>query len=108
MKARLKTLFGLTTAVALFWRLMSERRVPLWIKVLPFLAVGYVLLQRDIAPDIVTIIGRLDDLIVTAALLYMFMRLGAAALAVIDERPASSGSKGGPVIEGSSRDVGPE
>ena len=108
MKARLKTIFGLTTAFALFWRLMSERRVPLWIKALPFLAVGYVLLPRDIAPDIVTIIGRLDDLIVTAALLYLFMRLGAAALSVIDEQAAGGGAKGGPVIDGSSRDVGPE
>lgn len=107
MKARLKTVFGLTTSCALFWRLMSERRVPLWIKALPFLAVGYVLLPRDIAPDIVTIIGRLDDLLVTAALLYLFMRLGAAALAVIDERSEGEG-KGGPVIEGSSRDIGPE
>ena len=108
MKARLKNLFGLTAAFALFGRILWERRVPLWIKALLFLAAVYVRLPRDIVPDIVAIIGRLDDLIVAAALLYLFMRLGAAALAVIDESVAARGGKDGPVIEGSSRDVEPE
>jgi uncharacterized membrane protein YkvA (DUF1232 family) len=86
---------------------MTNRRVPLWVKALPLLAIGYTLLPRDLAPDIVTIIGRLDDLIVTLALLYLFLRFGSAALAILDARRGGSPGKAGREVEGRYRIIGP-
>ncbi len=43
-------------------RLLRDRRVPLWSKAIPVAAFAYVLLPFDFIPDIILIIGQLDDL----------------------------------------------
>jgi len=60
---------------ALFWRLLRDRRVPLPAKlVLPGVGL-YLLLPVDIIPDFVPVIGYLDDLLVLALGLWLFVRL---------------------------------
>ena len=46
----------------LAWYLVRSPEVPLYLKVLPALAVLYVLLPTDFIPDVFPIIGQLDDI----------------------------------------------
>ena len=46
----------------LAWYLVRSPDVPLYLKVLPALAVIYVLLPTDLIPDVFPVIGQLDDI----------------------------------------------
>ncbi len=47
----------------LAWRLLRDRRVPPFVKLLaPGLALVYLLLPVDVAPDLFPLLGQLDDL----------------------------------------------
>ncbi|HEY65026.1 MAG TPA: DUF1232 domain-containing protein [Caldilineae bacterium] len=47
----------------LAWRLLGDPRVPLLVKILiPGLALFYTLLPIDVAPDLIPLLGQLDDL----------------------------------------------
>ncbi|MEK7311550.1 MAG: YkvA family protein [Chloroflexota bacterium] len=46
----------------LVWLLMRDPRVPLWLKVVPVSALAYVILPFDISPDVIPILGQLDDI----------------------------------------------
>ena len=48
--------------IRLAWYLVRSPEVPLYLKVLPALAVIYVLIPTDLIPDIFPVIGQLDDL----------------------------------------------
>jgi uncharacterized membrane protein YkvA (DUF1232 family) len=43
-------------------RLMMERRVPLYLKLLPLAAVAYLIWPLDFLPDLMPFLGQLDDL----------------------------------------------
>lgn len=45
----------------LSWRLLRDPLVPLWVKLVPLGAIAYVLLPIDIIPDVLPIVGQLDD-----------------------------------------------
>lgn len=62
---------GVILQIRLTWRLIQDKRVPLWMKAIPFLAVAYVVSPIDIIPDWLIGIGQLDDI----ALLIGSMRL---------------------------------
>ncbi|MGD2077125.1 MAG: YkvA family protein [Chloroflexota bacterium] len=46
----------------LAWYLIRSPEVPLYLKLLPVLAVVYVLLPTDFIPDVFPVIGQLDDI----------------------------------------------
>ena len=46
----------------LAWYLIRSPEVPLYLKVLPALAIVYVLLPTDFIPDVFPVIGQLDDI----------------------------------------------
>ena len=48
--------------VRLVWYLLRSPDVPLYLKVLPALAVVYVLIPTDLIPDIIPVVGQLDDI----------------------------------------------
>ncbi|HUS94739.1 MAG TPA: DUF1232 domain-containing protein [Patescibacteria group bacterium] len=48
--------------IRLAWYLVKSPDVPLYLKVLPALAVIYVLIPTDLIPDVFPVIGQLDDL----------------------------------------------
>ena len=48
--------------VRLAWILLRSPDVPIYLKVLPALAVIYVLIPTDLIPDVFPVIGQLDDL----------------------------------------------
>jgi len=53
--------------------LMFHRAVPLRLKVLPVLALAYVLMPRDLVPDFFFIAGFVDDVLVVYLLLALFI-----------------------------------
>jgi uncharacterized membrane protein YkvA (DUF1232 family) len=61
--------------VRLAWRLFWDRRVPLWTKLIPPVALGYVLFPVDIIPDVALGLGQLDDLAVLLIGVKLFIEL---------------------------------
>lgn len=59
----------------LFIRLMADRRVPLWVKLVPIAALIYIISPIDLRPDFIPILGQLDDLLITILLLVLFVAL---------------------------------
>ena len=55
-------LFQLTSLFRLYWRLLGDRRVRLWPKAVMVGVVAYVALPFDLLPDLMPVVGQLDDL----------------------------------------------
>jgi uncharacterized membrane protein YkvA (DUF1232 family) len=56
-------------------RLLREPRVPMLVKVIPILALLYVIWPLDIVPDLFPVIGQLDDMGVALLALEMFTKM---------------------------------
>lgn len=61
--------------VRLAWRLFWDQRVPMWTKLIPPIALGYVLFPIDIIPDVAVGLGQLDDVAVLLLGLKLFIEL---------------------------------
>jgi uncharacterized membrane protein YkvA (DUF1232 family) len=57
----------------LIWSLIADERVPIGRKALLGGALGYVALGRDIVPDRVPLLGQLDDLVMVALAIDLFV-----------------------------------
>ena len=57
----------------LVWRLLLDRRVSVFTKIIPLLALIYLISPYDLVGDRIPILGQFDDLIVVAALLFLFI-----------------------------------
>ena len=101
----------------LAWRLFWDKRVPLWIKLIPPVALAYVLFPVDIIPDVALGLGQLDDVAVLLLGTKLFIEL--APPDVVREHLRALGAhikewrvaeEGEPpvVIEGEYRLEGPE
>lgn len=55
-------LFQLPGLLRLYWRLLGDRRVPLWPKAVLVGALAYVVSPFDLLPDLLPVVGQLDDL----------------------------------------------
>ena len=53
---------GVLRDLGMAWRWMWDRRIPMWAKSIPLLAVGYVIWPFDILADPILGLGQLDDL----------------------------------------------
>jgi uncharacterized membrane protein YkvA (DUF1232 family) len=84
-----------------------DRRVPMRLKALPALALAYIVSPVDILPDLVPLLGQLDDIVVATALLALFAALAPAALAKRQppRDPGRSDRDDGKIIEGNFRYV---
>ena len=65
----------LFSELRLAWRLMREPRVPFYAKAVPALAVLYVLSPLDFIPDVLPVVGQLDDLGILILAVKLFLRL---------------------------------
>lgn len=45
----------------LLFKLFFDRRVPIWVKVIPIFTFGYVISPIDFFPDLILILGQVDD-----------------------------------------------
>ena len=57
----------------LVWRLLRDRRVPVFTKIIPLLALIYLVSPIDFIGDHIPILGQFDDIIVVGLLLLLFI-----------------------------------
>ena len=106
-------LMNMTGIPRLMFRLMLDRRVPLSTKLIPVVALIYLVSPFDIVHDMIPVLGRIDDLL--AIVLGVLVFLVAAPHDVVVEhirgRPPDDEGRGGPpgsdgsVIDGKYRYV---
>jgi uncharacterized membrane protein YkvA (DUF1232 family) len=104
MAVRLSSWFVRPSAMAalfaelrLAWRLMKEPRVPRFVKVVPALALGYVLFPLDVIPDILPVLGQVDDLGVLLLSMKLFLRLCPPAATAFHTEAIASGRRYAPM-----------
>lgn len=60
----------------LVWRLLTDNRISTWLKaIIPVLVVAYLLLPWDLVPDVIPVLGQLDDLAVLLLGMQLFIEL---------------------------------
>lgn len=68
-------LVGTIRQAQLWWRLLRDGRVPPWTKLVPLLALLYILFPLDLVADPILGLGQLDDLAVLFIGMEVFVRL---------------------------------
>ncbi len=71
----LLSVFHLVQSLRLILRLLFDRRVPFYLKLLPAAAVTYLVSPIDLVPDIILLLGRLDDILVILLASVLFLSL---------------------------------
>lgn len=69
----LPILYIVVPFLKLVWRLLRDRRVPLFTKIIPVIAFLYLAWPTDVIKDFIPILGHLDDLIIVSLLLLLFI-----------------------------------
>jgi len=62
----------------LAWALFTDSRVPVMTKLIPLIAIAYVISPIDLVPDLVPVLGQLDDLGILMTALTMFNNMAPA------------------------------
>lgn len=84
----------------LVWRLLKDRRVPIWMKAIPVLSLAYLLVPTDFVPDILLGLGQLDDMAVLALGIKLFTELVPASVVQEHREELVAREYGWTVIEG--------
>ena len=71
----LQVITHLPDFIRLYWRLFRDRRVPVLAKALLVVTLAYVVWPLDIIPDVLPIVGEVDDIGVVLSGLWLFIRL---------------------------------
>ena len=71
----LRFLRHLPQFVRLYWRLLRDPRVSIWPKALLVAGVLYVVSPVDLIPDVLPVIGEVDDLVVLIVVCRLFVYL---------------------------------
>lgn len=64
--------------IKLVYYLLRDKKVPLYLKVLPFAGLLYVLFPIDFIPDVLPVLGQLDDLTILIIGLKVFIEMAPA------------------------------
>ena len=64
--------------VRLAIKLMADPRVPTYLKVIPVLSLAYIIMPLDIIPDMIPVLGQLDDVGVVILGIESFIKLSPA------------------------------
>ena len=89
--ARPGFLRALLSEARLAARLIREPRVPSLIKALPLLPVLYLIAPLDFLPDVLPVLGQLDDLGVALATLQVFLKLCPSSVKAFHEEAIAQG-----------------
>ncbi len=81
--------------VQLWWRLMRDSRVPLWTKLIPLLALAYIVFPFDLIPDPLLGLGQLDDLAILILGMELFVSLSPADVVAELRRQVQQGKRAG-------------
>ena len=109
-------LLGLTRILRLIVRLMLDRRVPLRLKLIIPAVLLYFVWPFDVLPDVIPLLGHLDDILVVVTTLAVFL-VTAGRHVLLDQarRHGGDGQRGGGsrpsgenVIEGRYRHIADE
>jgi uncharacterized membrane protein YkvA (DUF1232 family) len=87
----------LVSHVRLTIRLLREPRVPLFFKALPVVAAAYVISPLDFVPDVLPILGQIDDLGVMLVALETFIRLCPMGAVAFHRAAVEQGRRYGPM-----------
>lgn len=75
-KSRVGLLSEIVRSLKLVWQLLRDPRVPLLNKlIIPGLILAYFLWPADLAPDVFPVLGQVDDLVLLALALKLFVDL---------------------------------
>jgi uncharacterized membrane protein YkvA (DUF1232 family) len=94
---RPSVLGALFTELRLAWRLMKEPRVSVLVKVVPALALVYVLSPLDFIPDVMPFLGQVDDIGILVLALKGFLKLCPHAAHTHHAAAISSGRRYAPM-----------
>jgi uncharacterized membrane protein YkvA (DUF1232 family) len=75
VQQKASTLAQILANVRLVYRLLKSNKVALWVKVVPILALIYVISPVDFIPDPILGLGQLDDLTVLLLGMWTFLQL---------------------------------
>jgi uncharacterized membrane protein YkvA (DUF1232 family) len=91
--------------IQLTWRLLFDKRVPIWAKAIALAPIAYVILPFDFLPDFLIGVGQLDDLGLILAGMRLFESL--VPEFIVQEHRAQIGGQPRPdnVVDGTSRRV---
>jgi uncharacterized membrane protein YkvA (DUF1232 family) len=106
---KLNIIVTLINRLRLVVRLLRDGRVPIYLKVVPFLSLIYIVMPFDLVPDLIPILGQVDDLGIFVLSIEAFIMLSPqdvvqehlAAIQAKNSRPAQ-----GDVIDGEWHTVG--
>lgn len=84
---------GIREKVRFFRLIVTDKRVPVIVKLIPFLVAAYLANPFDLIPDFVPVLGYLDDVVIVVGALALIVRLipGGLVYVLIDK------AKSGPV-----------
>ena len=88
---------ALFAELRLAWRLMREPRVTRFAKAVPLLALVYVLSPVDFIPDILPVLGQMDDLGILILSAKLFLRLCPPAATTFHSAAITSGRRYAPM-----------
>ena len=91
---KLNVIVALIKRVRLIARLMLDKRVPIFIKLVPLASLIYVIMPIDLIPDVIPVLGQLDDLGVVILAAQAFIMLSPQD--VVAEHMADIDAGGGP------------
>ena len=100
---RLNIFVSLINRLRLVVRLLRDPRVPLFLKFIPFASLIYVILPLDVIPDVIPVLGQLDDLGVVALAIEGFIMMSPQDVVAEHRADIESGTKRAPedtVIDG--------
>ena len=75
VQQQLGMLKGLLDHGRLIFRLMGDKRVPIYLKVLPVASLVYLVSPIDFVPDVIPVLGQLDDLAAVLVAIETFIKL---------------------------------
>ncbi len=101
---RLNIFMSIINQVRLVYRLLRDPRIPLFMKIIPFTSLIYIIFPMDFIPDVIPVLGQLDDLGVVLLAIEAFIALAPKDI-VEEHRAIINGTvpnppKGDTVIDG--------